>query len=212
MKATRGRGLVVMAVLMVGSGLWASRSRAEPAAISHSVAQRMSDGSIVEGSSSTLVRTDKGMTMTIQTSDLQPGEVHTVWWTIFNFPAFCVGGLPPFWKPCGFVPDAFNPDVVATVLNATGHVIGNNGVGDFGAHLAEGDISGDGSFPIPLPGDAVGLSNPRGAVIVLVVRSHGQPIPGQVKEQRSTYLGGGCHFPPAANDPCQDLQFVIHVP
>ena len=89
MAMKHGVVIVVMAVLMVGSVLWAPSSRAEPAAISYSVLQRFSDGSIVNGSSSMLVRTDKGVTMTIHTSGLQPGAAHSVWWGIYNHPEKC---------------------------------------------------------------------------------------------------------------------------
>src|SRR5262245_58059610 len=138
--------IVAIAVLIVGSVLWAQDSRAEPAEASHSVLQRFSDGSIVAGSSATLVRTDKGVTMAIHTSGLQLGAAHTVWWAIYNHPEECT------------TPYACDPrlDFPSTVLNATGHVIGNNGVGNFASYLAEGDISGL-SLPITFPDDASGL-------------------------------------------------------
>ena len=200
--------IVAIVVLIIGSVLWAQNSRAEPVAVSHSVLQRFSDGSIVEGSSSTLVRTDKGVTMTIHTSDLQPGAAHTVWWAIYNHPEECT------------TPYVCDPrlDFPSTVLNATGHVIGNNGVGNFAAHLREGDTSGL-SLPVDFPGDAVGLVDARTAQILVGVRSHGQPIPGMVKEQTSMYNGGGCHDlesdPPAFDptDACEDEQVTtVFVP
>jgi len=207
MATKHGAVIVAIAVLMVGSVLWAQNSRAEPAAISHSVVQRFSDGSIVEGSSSRLVRTDKGVTMTIHTSDLQPGAAHTVWWAIYNHPEECT------------TPYACDPrlDFPSTVLNATGHVIGNNGVGNFAAYLAEGDISGL-SLPVAFPDDAFGLIDARKAGIALVVRTHGQPIPGRVREQISMYNAVGCHDlegnPPAfdPNDACDDLELTVFVP
>jgi len=207
MATKHGVIIVGMAALMVGSVLWAQSSRAEPAATSYSVLQRNSDGSVVEGSSSTLVRTDKGVTMTIHTSGLQPGAAHTVWWVIFNNPEKCA------------VPNQCNPmlDLPDTVLNATGHVIGDNGLGNFAAYLAEGDTSGL-SLPIAFPGDEFGLVDARKAMIILQVRTHGQPIPGQVQEQISMYNGGGCHDlegnPPAfdPNDACDDEQFTVFMP
>jgi hypothetical protein len=207
MAMKHGVVIMVMAVLMVSSVLWAPSSRAEPAAISDSVLQLLSDSSIVNGSSSTLVRTDKGVTMTIHTSGLPPGAAHTVWWIIYNHPEKCT------------TPYTCDPrrDFPSTVLNATGHVIGNDGVGNFAAHLEEGDTSGL-SLPIKFPEDALGLTDARKAGIALVVRTHGQPIPGQVNEQISMYNGGGCHDlegnPPAfdPNDHCDDLQFTVFVP
>jgi len=207
METKRGVTVMALAMLMVSGVLWVQNGLAEPASISDGVLQRFSDGSIVLGSSATLVRTDKGLTITIHTSGLEPGAAHTVWWVIYNNPEHCVSDV------CTDPPDFGNPDVQGTVLNATGHVIGNNGVGNFAAYLAEGDISGL-SLPIAFPGDAAGLVDARKAQIQLVVRSHGQPIPGQVKEQISMYNGGGCHDlesdPPAFDptDACEDEQIT----
>jgi hypothetical protein len=204
METKRGVAFVVMAVLMVGSVLWVHNGLAAPDNISYSVLQRNSDGSIVEGSSSMLVRTDAGVTMTIHTSGLEPGAAHTVWWAIFN--------NPENWA----VPNQCNPmlDLPDTVLNATGHVIGKNGVGNFAAYLAEGDTSGL-SLPIAFPGDKFGLTDARKAMIILQVRTHGQPIPGLVKEQTSMYNAVDCHDlegdPPAFDptDTCDDVQFTV---
>jgi hypothetical protein len=177
LETTRGMMLVALAVLIVSGVGWVQNGRAEPPSIDRdSVLLRFSDGSIVEGSSAMLVRTDKGVTMTIHTSGLDPGAAYTVWWVIYNNPEHCQSDL------CTDPPDFGNPDVQATLLHATGHVIGNNRVGNFAAHLAEGD---------PSSGDELGLVDASKAQIELVVRSHGQPIPGMVKEQ-ITMFNGGC--------------------
>jgi len=209
METKRGMVFVAMAVLMVSGVLWVQNGLAEPASKSYGVLHpQLPDGSIspdpVEGSSATLVRTDTGLTMTIHTSGLDPGAAYTVWWVIYNNPQHCAT------DPCTFA-DLDNADVQGTILNATGHVIGNNGVGNFAAHLAEGDTSGL-SLPVAFPGDTVGLVDARKAQILVGVRSHGQPIPGMVKEQTSMYNGGGCHDlesdPPAFDptDACEDVQ------
>jgi hypothetical protein len=134
-----------------------------------------------------------------------------VWWVIYNNPEHCAT------DPCTFA-DLGNADVQGTIVNATGHVIGNNGVGNFAAHLAEGDTSGL-SLPVAFPGDAVGLVDARKAQILLGVRSHGQSIPGMVKEQTTMYNGGGCRDlesdPPAFDptDACEDEQVTtVFVP
>jgi hypothetical protein len=176
MERKRGVMFVALAVL-IGSGVgWVQDSRAEPASKSQAELLRFSDGSIVEGSSAMLVRTNKGVTMTIHTSGLDPGAAYTVWWVIYNNPEHCQSDV------CTDPPDFENPAVQATLLHATGHVIGNNGVGNFAAYLAEGD---------PSSGDGLGLVDARKAQIELVVRSHSQPIPGRVKEQ-ITMFDGGC--------------------
>lgn len=144
----------------------------------------------VPGASSTLVRTKDGITVTIHTSELDPGAAYTVWWVIFNNPENCVGG-------CG-EDDLFRNGANASVVWATGHVIGNNGVGNFAAHLKEEDN------PSGLVLFGPGLQDAEGAAVHLIVRTHGQPIPGVVNEQIST-VNGGC--PP---NTCADQQFGIH--
>ena len=145
----------------------------------------------VPGSSSTLVRTKNGITMTIHTSELEEGAAYTVWWVVFNNPEFCVAGCNG--------PDLGIPEVAGSVLWATGHVIGNNGVGNFAANLGEGKPKGQ-----ILVGP--GLLDAEGAEVHFIVRSHGQPIPGLVNEQIST-VGGGC-----GTNVCEDVQFGIHMP
>ncbi len=76
----------------------------------------------------------------------------------------------------------------SAVLFATGHVIGGNGKGNFSAHLSES------------PG---GLTNAEGAEFHMVIRSHGQPIPGMVDEQIHTFEGG------CETNTCADHQVVI---
>ena len=143
---------------------------------------------------SNLVRNKHGVTMNIFTTELDPNAAYTVWWIIFNNPGACAG-------PCGG-PDLGTPAVNGTVIWATGHVIGANGIGNLTAHLSEGDTSGD--QPFGLPGDAVGLVDASTAEIHLVVRTHSEPIPGRVYEQISTFMGGcDVNF-------CDDQQFAVH--
>jgi len=150
-----------------------------------------------------LVRNSNGVTMNIKTEGLDAGAAYTVWWVVFNNPDACVDGCD--------AADVSNPDVMATVLFAAGHVIGQNGKGNFAGHLSNGDTSGD-SFPLDLPGDAVGLVYPETAEIHLVVRTHGPPIPGMVDEQISTFNGGGCSDPGNEADACVDQQFAVFLP
>ncbi len=150
---------------------------AESASSSTSDVILISNGTTVTGASSTLVRTDDGVTMTFSTSGLDPGA-YTVWWAIGEGPN--------------------------SVLWATGHIVGGDGVGNFAAHLEEGNPPGEVLF-----GD--GLINARDDEVSLVLRFHGVPIPGQIDEQR-TEVFGGC--PGGANDPdpCENVQFSVHLP
>jgi hypothetical protein len=204
MAMKNGVVLVALTVLMIGGVFWVQDGFADAASISdgvlHYAPMEPPEAPEVPGSSATLVRTDTGVTITIHTSDLVPGAVHTLWWFIYNNPEHCAT------DPCRFV-DFDNPDVQATTLYATGHVIGTNGVGNFAAHLAEGDTSGY-TVPPNLPEqDVLGLVDARKAQIQLGVRSHGQPIPGMVREQIGTF-NGGC--PPNS---CENEQYsTVFVP
>jgi len=145
---------------------------------------------------SQLVRTPNGVSMNLQTTELDAGAAYTVWWIIFNNPEYCQS------TPCGpgdLLPNGGDPMVDSSVVWATGHVIGGTGAATFAAHLQVDKPKGQVLF-------GNGLQNAQGAEIHLVVRSHGQPIPGQVDEQISTFEGG-CDV-----NVCEDQQFTIHLP
>jgi hypothetical protein len=169
------------------------------------------DLSEVEGAQVSLLRRPTGLGLNIQTSGLPPGETMTIWWAVFNFPEHCEHPIPGV-AQCG-EPDLFNEDVAAAVLYATGHVIGGSGRGNFAASLNVGDLRGCQS---PLQEFGLckdGLTNPSGAEVHFVVRSHGPRIPGLVSEQIRTFAGGctpetsfGAGTGP---NECVDLQFGI---
>ncbi|MCK4977374.1 MAG: hypothetical protein KAS36_10635 [Anaerolineales bacterium] len=175
------------------------------AAPASSAVYRFSDASEVPGASASLVRADGNVAMTLRTSELDQNAAYTIWWVVFNNPGDCS-------SPCG-EDDIFDgngdlmnvddgtfgtPGVNVSVVFATGHVVGKNGVGNFGAGLREGKTSGALFGP--------GLVDAQGAEIHLIVRTHGELIPGMVNEQISTF-GGGC----GVND-CVDPQFAVFVP
>lgn len=151
-----------------------------------------SDGSMVLDSSSSLVRTDSGAAMTLQTSGLNPGNAITVWWVIFNYPEFCSSGM--FGLRCGEA-DLFNPDVVGSVMHASGHVIGGSGIGNFGGSIKVGT-------PTKFVAFGPGLINPLGADIHLVVLDHGQVDPSLMPDQ--------IHTVNVCNPVCTDVQFAAH--
>jgi hypothetical protein len=152
--------------------------------------RRFSDETIVPDSSSTLLRNRSGITMTIHTSELEPRAAYTIWWVIFNQPDACAG------DPCG-LGDLFDMDVQASVLFAAGHVVPPSGKGNFAASLRAGGPTRQVLF-----GPA--LLDSRHAEVHLVVRSHGQPIPGLVHDQIGSFEGG-CDI-----NTCEDVQFAIH--
>lgn len=153
-------------------------------------------GDTVAGASSTLVRTDNGISITVHTSDLLPGT-YTNWWVIFNNPSGCTPVAAP---SCG-LNDLGNADAEAAVKFATGHVVSKNGKGNFGAHLSVGDDSGE------IFGE---LTNPMGAEVHYIIRYHGPKQKGLVDDQIGT-VGGGCGAV-APLFPCYDPQVTIHNP
>lgn len=134
----------------------------------------------VPGAWARLVTNDSGASATIHTRQLEADAAYTVWWVVFNNPAACTKN-PSGPILCG-ASDLGTASVQASVLYATGHVVGNDGAASFGAHLAVGDT--DGALFGP------GLTNPAGAEIHLIVRTHGPAVPGYVDEQIGTFNGG----------------------
>jgi hypothetical protein len=149
------------------------------------------DGSVVPGSSSLLVRTGSSVSMTLQTSQLPSGHAATVLWAIFNHPEFCSGGH--FGLRCGPA-DLSNPQVQASQVFTGGHIIGSDGTGNFGAHLAMDDTSNALLGP--------GLTNPAGADIHIIVFDHGEAdpalMPGQINSAN------------VCNPTCINLQAAAH--
>ena len=165
---------------------------ASPAISDTTAVHLLSDGSAVAGSSSTLVRNSNGVYMTLLTSGLTAGDAVTIWWVIFNNPSACSHGM--FGLRCGHG-DFSNPAVKASVMYAAGHVIGSDGVGDYGAGLSVGEQT-----IVVLFGP--GLTNSFGADVHLVVHDHGPADP--------SLMPGEIHSFKICNTSCVDLQFAPH--
>jgi glucose/arabinose dehydrogenase len=71
-----------------------------------------------EVGSSTLTRTDSGISFSLSTSELEAGHAVTIWWMVFN------------------------PNGPLSVQYAAGHVIDDSAVAEFGGALQEGDTDG----------------------------------------------------------------------
>jgi hypothetical protein len=156
---------------------------------------------VVPGAYSTLIRNDRGVTMTFHTSGLVDGNGYTVWWIVFNNPAACTAGTAP--SKCG-LGDLPKPAVRASLVFATGHVVGNGDSANFGAWLGVGDL--DAVLPNPpSPAGPYGLENARTADIHIVVRSHGPADPQLLPDQINSFLGG-C----SATNPCANVQGSTH--
>ncbi|MCI0434117.1 MAG: hypothetical protein L0271_10855 [Gemmatimonadetes bacterium] len=132
----------------------------------------------IPGAIATLVSNVNGVSVRLQTGNLDPGNAYTVWWVKIDAPENCAT------IPCGGADVLGNSAIVSSnVAYAAGHVAGGGGMATFGAHFSTGEIPGgwfDNEFV-----------NPMGAEIHLVVMDHGPAVPGLVSNQIST-LRGGC--------------------
>ncbi|MGH2585712.1 MAG: hypothetical protein ACRDJE_12435 [Dehalococcoidia bacterium] len=165
---------------------------------------------------STLVRSDQGMSVTLHTTGLTPGDVVTLWWVVFNNPAACEH--PFAGSACGpddarnAAPDGPRP----SLLHAGGRIGEEDGTAAYGAHLGVGDTSWALFGP--------GLLDARGAHVVLVLKTHGPKIPELVSEMLYTFAGG-CQnqddVPPGAPqslvgtpgpNSCAEVQVSVHSP
>lgn len=169
------------------------------------------DLSEVEGSNATLTRMEHGLSVSIETSGLEPANAYTVWWVIFNTPQNCTDDM------CGF-DDVFLMDegqfilgdnglrqfnsegidaAQISVLRASGFIPFADGTTVVRAHLPIGDTTDSVVF-------GPGLLNPMGADVHFIVYSHGAAQPEILTDQLFT-LGGGC---PPFTPPCEDQQFA----
>ena len=175
------------------------------------------NGPMVEGAESTLVRMEHGLYATFSAVELEPGDAFTLWWIIFNKPENCSDGV------CGqndaFIFDANDEPVLnddgsrqwnfpahaATgfaIGGASGTVVDTDGTAEFRAHLPIGDANEFDFGP--------GLLEPFAAEVHLVIRTHGQVIPGLLHVQLNSPWGGCPEGWP--KDPCGDVQIAIHNP
>jgi hypothetical protein len=175
------------------------------------------NGPVVEGAESTLVRMKHGFYATFSAVELEPGDAYTMWWVIFNKPENCSDG------ECGendaFIFDNNNEPVLTdeggrlwnfpahaatefAIGRASGSIVDMNGTAEFRAHLPLGD---DTEFDF-----GPGLLKPFLAEVHLIIRTHGQMMPGLLHEQLNTPWGGCPEGWP--KDPCKDVQLAIHGP
>jgi hypothetical protein len=116
----------------------------------------IADPSVIVGTS-TLTRTESGISFRLETSGLQPGHAVTVWWMVVN------------------------PDGGVAVLYAAGHVIGDDATTSFAGYLAVGDSTGY------VMGSDTTLEDALQATVYLVVRDHGPANPKTVNAQIHTF-------------------------
>lgn len=180
--------------VLVAAGL-GSVAYADAPTISTVPVNDLVNGGTVAGASSKIIRTDEGITVSVNTT-VSPGA-YTMWLLIWNNPENCNGN--PDVPSLRCFPGAPPLDPPSCVLFGTGQVVGNSGTLNYTAHRQAWDATGNIGGACPN-----GLTNPRGADVHAAVRTHGEKIPGMVPEQIQT-VGGGC----GTND-CLEVQAAPH--
>lgn len=145
----------------------------------------------VPGATSTLVRTSKGISVSLDTSGLPAAHAVTVWALIFNNPSAC--GADGCQEMTG---DLGIPEVQGSVFRVTGHVVDESD--SFGGFVPVGDAAE--AFVGP------GLLDPYGAEIHLIVRDHGVAASGDLLQQQFNDVS-----PRFCNLACADIQESIHL-
>lgn len=169
------------------------------------------------GGQSFLTRTDDEIVITLEAAGLTPGDVHTLWWIVFNNPEACTeegGG-------CG-EDDIFNEDgtlngegVMAAGIgigNATGNVAKSDGTLEFGARLQmetnpEESVA-DGHQVLFGAGFGTNLLivSPHVAEVHVIVQSHGQARGNKKLMEQLSISNANC------TPRCVDIQATIHRP
>lgn len=175
---------------------------------------------------STLHRNSNGITVNFKAEGLHPGA-YTIWWVIWNNSGNCENGPDPAdpeapWGGLCGEADFGTSGVDVDVMYAGGHVVGNNGKGNFSAHLNAGDETPESLielFGLPdVEGGGLQVGKTLSAEVHVVIRTHGPVVPGMVNEQISSY-GGGCttEYPafsayPDMEGHCADFAFAVFPP
>ena len=168
-------------------------------------------GLVVAGGDATLVRQPTGASFTFSGTGLVAGHAHTIWFVAFNDPAACTAPMMDggeLISLCG-LPDLGNAAAQPTAVWGAGHVVGGNGIVTFGGRVAVGDTSGcDALGRLPCND---GLTDPTGAEIHLVLRTHGAAIPDLVNEQIHSF-NRGCETGEPNVTLCRNLLFAAFLP
>lgn len=200
----RRAGIAVVLTAVTITGL------AHPAAASPRTKTTVHDFhtfAVIDGASAGLTRTARGLSATLRTS-LPAGHAETMWWVVFNNPSGCTGG-------CGAdeVETAFggpNPAQVS-VVNADGRVVPAAGGVSFAAQLSVGS---DGPGENLIPG---GVTNPLGALVLLVIVDHGPAASDRETRYAQTHAltwAGACPNQTADNPigDCMDAHIAVFPP
>jgi hypothetical protein len=150
-----------------------------PNAADHDFAKVKVIGAGTVVGSADLVRNNNGITCVIHTSGLVPGDAYSVWWVI--------------------------PEDGMLIFNATGGLAGGDGTATFAGHASTGPVGpADGSVVLS-NGDG-SFDQPRTDTVIVIIRHHGPPIPGQINQQTGSF-NFGC-----GTSGCKNVQSATFLP
>jgi hypothetical protein len=118
------------------------------------------DGRDIPGSSATLKRRSGGLTVSVHTRELDPGESVDVFWAIFNRPEACVNPNPLTGAPCS-PPDLFIPNTLGSLHYVATLTADMHGKLSYWSTLLTGSDIGCVGDPFPCNT----LTNPFGAEV-----------------------------------------------
>lgn len=156
---------------------------------------------------SKVVRNDNGVAATFHAEGLTPGTATTMWWVFFNHPAACLYPMGSV-SLCGLNDVLLNAAASgASVQYAAGHVIGGSGQATFGSYFSAGSTPQCATAALP----CAGLYDARTAEVHLVLRTHGDAVPGYIDEEISSF-NGGCLAGEPNVGACANIQMSIDKP
>lgn len=179
------RAISVLAVLLI-FGAATAQAGAPPAKTTAGVFT-LPDFAPVINASSKVVRTDGAANFSLRTTGLPDRHAVTLWLVIFNEPGQCA--TP---NACDLVDiDPGSPADVSVIYGA-GRVVGPRGEANYAGAIRVGDLN----RPSALPDDmqrlfGPGLTDARGADLLLVLHDHTEVQPRRVAEQIHSF-GVGC--------------------
>jgi len=131
---------------------------------------------IVKGASATVFLTREGALARLDTSELEPGHVYTLWWVVINNPAACAETTC---TPSEVIGES---DELQSDIGQADRIIPEDDTGHFAAFLPVG------SLPDAWFGN--GFTNPLDAHVHLVINHHGPLIPEMTATMLNSYRGG----------------------
>jgi hypothetical protein len=162
----------LIGVLLMSSSVYAGVYK-------HDVETHPSQGAVrtIQGATAQLITSDKGIAAVLDTKELTPGHVVTLWVAIINKPEACAQA------PCK-APDVLK-NTAATHSDVTygdGIIVGPDGTATFRTFIPAGKLS--------YSWFGNGLENPQGAEIHYVLNDHGPIIPEMAQSMITTSRGG----------------------